>query len=94
MDFAATNNSLARLALSVHNASDAHPVIRALRDAARQALPDIDPDLVEDLLICALTQLTGVQGDEDALNRIWGCATARDAAARVGEVLDRLSVIS
>lgn len=94
MNFAATNRSLGRLALSVHTASDAHPGIRALRDAAQQALPDIDPDLVEDLLICALTELTGVEGGANALNRIWGSAATSGAAARVAEVLDTLSVTS
>ena len=94
MDFAATNDSLARLALSVHGASDVHPGIRALRDAAQQALPDIDPDLVEDLLISALSQLTGAASGVDALIRIWGSATTRGAAARVAEVLDMLAITS
>lgn len=94
MELAATNGSLARLALSVHNASDAHPGLRTLRDAAQEALPDIDPDLVEDLFICALTQLTGTANGVDALIRIWGSATTRGAAARVAEVLDQLSVTS
>ena len=88
MDRALTRCVLAQVALSVHNATDVRTNIREVRDEAQRALPDLDPSLVEDLLITAVTT---AEPDVDAVTRLWGAAALQDAAPRLIAVLDELS---
>ncbi|MFC7723616.1 hypothetical protein ACFQW6_00765 [Nocardioides sp. GCM10028917] len=91
MEPSVAQSLLTNLALSVHDAADAGSDVRAVRDELKRALPDVDPDLVEDLLIFAFAHLVGVDVNLGAVDRTWGAAAAREAALRLTEIADELS---
>ena len=91
MDRALTHDLLANLALSVHDATDVRANVRAVRDEAKQALLDLDPDLVEDLLISAVCMVNVPDLDIDAVSALWSAAALRDAAPRLIAVLNEIS---
>lgn len=91
MDRALTHGLLTNLALSVRNAADVRADVRAVRDEAKRALPDLDPDLVEDLLISAVCVVNVPDLDIDAVTGLWGAAALCDAAPRLIAVLNEIS---
>lgn len=93
MDRALTHSLLTNLALSVYNATDVRADdVRAVREEAQRALPDLDPSLVEDLLISAISVVNVPDLDIDAVTRLWGAAALRDAAPRLIAVLNGIYI--
>lgn len=86
-----TQRLLTSLSLSLHNATDLRLDIRHVRSHVQQKLPDLDPELVEDLLVSAACKMTEVAFDVDALTRLWGDAVLQAAAPRLIKVLDEMS---
>lgn len=91
MDTDPTQRLLTSLSLSLHDATDLRPNIRNVREQVQQELPDLDSDLVEDLLISAACRMTAPDFDVDTLTRLWGTAVLQAAAPRLIEVLDEMS---
>lgn len=90
-DRALIHNVLTSAALSLHEATEHVRDIREVRDRTRQALHDVDGDLVEDLLVCAAAKLAAVDVDVEALVRQWGAPDLRSAGARLVEALNTIS---
>lgn len=80
------------LALALHDATDKVTDIRAVREGVQRALEDVDPALVEDLLVSAAAKVTGVDPNIGALTRQWGSSTLTEAAPRLAAALIAVSV--
>lgn len=89
IDNALTHILLTSVAISLHQVTDSFADIRDVRTQAQDALPDVDPALVEDLLISAMAKVAGGV-DVDALNRLWGAPRLHEVAPRLVEVLDEI----
>ena len=86
-----TQVHLTSLALSLHYAADTVADIRAVRARVQREVADLDPHLVEDLLISALAKSTGVDPGVPQLVGRWGEMALTDAAPRIRDVLDRVA---
>lgn len=91
IDHVLTHLLLTSVALSLHDAIDLVTDVRDVRAKAHDALPDVDPALVEDLLISAVAKVTGAGLDVEALTAQWGAAALHHAAPRLVAALDAVS---